>query len=176
VRRECGAGGEPGQSGMATQSNPLQKLSPNKIRAYKQAPWREQTRLLAIGLAAIFGLMAMLGLFIFTGAQAAEAGLRVQSLIRERDRLLRRLESQESDLTQKQSEDWMRNRAKELGFVPVGAKDLDFLSVAQEPPPTPVPVSPTSFLYSGQEIALAPAYRETLLEWLLGFIRPKGGK
>jgi hypothetical protein len=161
---------------MTTQNDPIQKLSPNKIRAYKQAPWREQTRLLAIGLAAIFGLMAMLGLFIFTGAQAAEAGLQVQSLIRERDRLLRRVESQELDLTQKQSEDWMRKRAKELGFVPADPNDLDYLSVPEAPPQAPVSVSPTSFLYTDQEIAMAPAFRETLLEWVLRFIRPKGGK
>jgi hypothetical protein len=158
------------------QNDPVRKMSPNKIRAYKQAPWREQTRLLAIGLAAIFGLMAMLGLFIFTGAQAAEAGLRVQSLIRERDRLLRRLESQETELTQKQSEDWMRKRAGELGFVPAGPKDLDFLAVPDEAPEAPVSISPTSFLYTDQGIALAPAYRQTLLEWLLGLILPSGAK
>jgi hypothetical protein len=161
---------------MTTQNAPIRKLSPNKIRAYKQAPWREQTRFLAIGLASIFGLMAMLGLFIFTGAQAAEAGLRVQSLIRDRDRLLRRLESQESDLTQKQSEDWMRKRAAELGFVPAGPQDLDYLSVPLTAPEAAVSVSPTSFLYTDNAVSLAPAYRETLLEWLLGLIRPKGMK
>jgi hypothetical protein len=161
---------------MAVQNEPIRKLSPNKIRAYKQAPWREQTRFLAIGLAAIFGLMAMLGLFIFTGAQAAEAGLRVQSLIHDRDRLLRHLESQETDLTRKQSEEWMRKRAGELGFVPAGPKEINFLSVPNEAPDAPVSVSPTSFLYTDAEIALAPSYRETLLEWLLGLIRPKGAK
>jgi len=161
---------------MASQNEPTRKLSPNKIRAYKQAPWREQTRLLAIGLASIFGLMAMLGLFIFTGAQAAEAGLRVQSLIRERDRLLRHLESQETDLTQKQSEEWMRKRAAELGFIPAGPQDLAFLSVPNEVPEAPVSVSPTSFLYTDEQVSLAPGYRETLLEWLLGLIRPKGAK
>jgi hypothetical protein len=161
---------------MASPNDPNRKLSPNKIRAYKQAPWREQTRLLAIGLASIFGLMAMLGLFIFTGAQAAEAGLRVQSLIRERDRLLRHLESQETDLTQKQSEEWMRKRAAELGFLPAGPKDLAYLAVPNEAPDAPVSVSPTSFLYTDEQVSLAPGYRETLLEWLLGLIRPKGAK
>ena len=92
-------------------NDPIRKPSPTKIRAYKQAPWREQTRLLAIGLASVFGLMATLALFIFTGAQAAEAGLRVQSLIRERDGRLRQLEAQEAELSQKQSEEWMRARA-----------------------------------------------------------------
>jgi hypothetical protein len=86
-------------------NDPNRKASPTKIRAYKQAPWREQTRLLAIGLASVFGLMAMMALFIFTGAQAAEAGLRVQSLIRERDRRLRQLEAQEAEFSQKQTED-----------------------------------------------------------------------
>jgi hypothetical protein len=161
---------------MAAQKEATRKLSPNKIRAYKQAPWREQTRFLAIGLASIFGLMAMLGLFIFTGAQAAEAGLRVQSLIRERDRLLRHLESQESELTQKQSEEWMRQRAAELGFIPAGPQDLAFLAVPNEAPEPPVSVSPTSFLYGEDQVSLAPAYHETLLEWLLGLIRPKGAK
>jgi hypothetical protein len=113
------------------QNDPVRTVSPTKIRAYKQAPWREQTRLLAIGLASVFGLMAMVGLFVFTGAQAAEAGLRVQSLIRERDGWLRQLEAQEAELSRKQSEDWMRNRAAELGFVPAQPGDLDFIVVSE---------------------------------------------
>jgi hypothetical protein len=70
----------------------------------------------------------------------------------------------------------MRKRAAELGFVPAGPKDLDYLSVPNEAPTEPVSVSPTSFLYSNATISLAPAYRETLLEWLLGILQPKGAK
>jgi hypothetical protein len=157
------------------QNEPIRKLSPNKIRAYKLAPWREQTRLLAIGLAMVFGLMTMLGLFIFTGAQAAEAGLRVQSLIRERDWWLRRLEAQESDLTRKQSEEWMRKRASELGFVEASAQDLDYLVVSEIPATESIPASPTSHLYTKEGVALSPAYRETFLEWILRSVRPTGG-
>ncbi len=156
-------------------NDPIRKLSPTKIRAYKQAPWREQTRLLAIGLASVFGLMAMLALFIFTGAQAAEAGLRVQSLIHERDRRLRLLEAQEAELSQKQNEDWMRVRAEELGFTPVGAGDIDYLVVGEIPSTVTIPPSPTSLLYVEEEVALSPAYRETLLEWILRAILQKGG-
>ena len=152
--------------------HPGRKVPPKKVRAYKQAPWREQTRLLAVGLAAVFGLMAMLGLFIFTGAQAAEAGLRVQSLISERDWWLRRLEAQETELSSLQNEEWMRTRAAELGFVPAGPEDLDFLIVAETPAEDPVPSSPTSYLYSEQGVALSPAYRETLLEWILRAVLP----
>jgi hypothetical protein len=158
------------------QTDPIRRLSPNKIRAYKQAPWREQTRLLAIGLASVFGLMAMLGLFIFTGAQAAEAGLRVQSLIRERDRRLRELEAQESELASLQSEEWMRERAAKLGFVPVNAEDLEYLVVAEVPAEAPAPASPTSLLYTEEAVAISPAYRETLLEWILQSIQAMEGK
>jgi hypothetical protein len=148
-------------------ADPLRTPSPVKVRAYKQAPWREQTRMLAIGLASVFGLMAMLGLFVFTGAQAAEAGLRVQSLIRERDRRLRMLEAQEAELSQQQSEDWMRQRAEQLGFVPAEAADIDYLPVGEVPAEDPVPPSPTSLLYTNAKVAISPAFRETLLEWLL---------
>jgi hypothetical protein len=157
-------------------NDPSRNVSLHRIRAYKQAPWREQTRLLAIGLAAVFGLMTMLGLFIFTGAQAAEAGLRVQSLIRERDRWLRELEAQESDLSARQSEGWMRRRALELGFVPATEADIDYLVVGEALPADPIPSSPTSLLYTEKGVALSPAYQETLLEWLLRAIQPKGGK
>jgi hypothetical protein len=157
-------------------NDPIRKPSSTKIRAYKQAPWREQTRLLAIGLASVFGLMAMLALFIFTGAQAAEAGLRVQSLIRERDRRLRQLEAQEAELSQKQSEEWMRKRAVELGFTPATIKDFEYLIVEEIPADDPIPPSPTSLLYTEEDIALSPAYRETLLEWILQLILQTGGK
>jgi hypothetical protein len=157
------------------QTDPIRKLSPVKVRAYKQAPWREQTRLLAIGLAMVFGLVAMLGLFIFTGAQAAEAGLRVQSLIDERDQWLRTLEAQETELSQLQSEEWMSQRAAELGFVPAAPEDLDYLVVSETPGDESIPASPTSFLYVQEGVALSPAYRETLLEWILRAIQPADG-
>jgi hypothetical protein len=156
-------------------NDPMRTPSPIKIRAYKQAPWREQTRLLAIGLALVFGLMAMLGLFVFTGAQAAEAGLRVQSLIRERDRRLRMLEAQEAELSQKQSEEWMRDRALELGFEPASDAEIEYLPVEAMPAEDPIPPSPTSLLYTGAGVALSPAFRETLLEWLLRTLWKLGG-
>ena len=70
----------------------------------------------------------------------------------------------------------MRKRAKELGFVPATPQDLDFLTVAEVPASEPISPSPTSFLYTGQGVSLSPAYRETLLEWILRSIRPTGGK
>jgi hypothetical protein len=152
------------------------KPPPQKIRAYRQAPWREQTRLLTIGLSAVLGLMAMLGLFIFTGAQAAEAGLRVQSLIRDRDGYLRTLELQQGKLARLQSTVWMHQRALALGFVPATADDLDYLELPPLPAQPPTYISPTSFLNTEPVVSLSPAYKETLLEWILRMIHPAGGQ
>jgi hypothetical protein len=157
------------------QRDPLRKPQQKKVRAYRVAPWRAQTRLLSIGLSAVLGLIAVLGLFIFTGAQAAEAGLRVQSLIRERDDLLRRLELQGGELARRQSEEIMQRRAEELGFVPATAAELEFLPMPSMPAKEPDFISPTSFLYTEQPVSISPAYKETLLEWILNVIRPAEG-
>ena len=158
------------------QRDPGRKTQQKKVRAYRVAPWRAQTRLLSIGLSAVFGLMAMLGLFIFTGAQAAEAGLRVQSLIRNRDDLLRRLELQGGVLARRQSDEWMRRRAEELGFSPATAADLEFLPMPSLPAKEPDFVSPTSFLYTEQPVSISPAFKQTLLEWVLNLIQPAEGQ
>jgi hypothetical protein len=155
--------------------DPRKKAPRKKIQAYRLAPWRMQTRLLSIGLASVFGIMAMLGLFIFTGAQAAEAGLRVQSLIQDRDAFLRRLEAQGGELARKQSEESMRQRALELGFVPATPGDMEFLPLPPLASGESEYVSPTSFLYAEPPVSLSPAYRETLLEWILQVIRPAEG-
>jgi hypothetical protein len=148
----------------------------SRVRAYRQAPWRVQTRLLTIGLAAIFGLMAMLSLFIFAGAQAAEAGLRVQTMIRQRDALLRTIEAQQGELARLHSETQLMKRALGLGFQPAGIGDLDFMDIPAAPVSEMEVVSPTAVLFTEQPMALPPAYKETLLESLLNLIQSAGRK
>jgi hypothetical protein len=156
------------------QTRPTRTTAAPRVRAYRQAPWRVQTRMLAVGLVAVFGVMALLSLFIFAGAQAAEAGLRVQSMIRERDALLRKLESQEGELARLRSETYMRKRALDLGFQPAAAGDVEFMDI---PAAAVVPlkvVSPTAVLFTEQPMSLPPAYKETLLESLLNLIQSAG--
>ena len=145
-----------------------------RARAYRQAPWRIQTRLLAMGLAVILALAATLSLFIFTGAQAAEAGLRVQTLLSERDSLLRKIDSQQADLAGLQSQSWMSSRAKDLGFAPVSPNAMGYVEVPPEAQATPQYFGPSGTLYVEPSLAVSPAYRQTLLEWLIQQMRPSG--
>jgi hypothetical protein len=142
-----------------------------RIRAYREAPWRVQTRALAIGLVAVLGIAATLSLFIFTGAQAAEAGLQVQRLIGERDTLLRRIEAQQVSLARLNNVSWYFDRARELGFEPIDPRDVTFVQVPASIEATPSYLGPSRILYVDAGVSLAPAYRETLLEWVVRALR-----
>jgi hypothetical protein len=120
-----------------------------------------------MGLAVVFTLAATLSLFIFTGAQAAEAGLEVQTLLTERDDLLRQINSQQAELASRQSESWLTGRAKELGFEPVSPQGMGFIKVPPAPVSTPVYIGPAGTLYVEPGPALSPAYQQTLLDWLV---------
>ncbi len=159
---------------MTTPNSTPGRPQASRARAYRQAPWRVQTRLLAMGLAVVLTLAATLSLFIFTGAQAAEAGLSVQSLLTERDDLLRRIDSQQAELAGLQSESWMSARAKELGFSPVPPQGMGFVEVPPAPEATPAYFGPTGTLYVEPGLALSPAYRQTLLDWLIDHLRQTG--
>jgi len=142
-----------------------------RVRAYREAPWRVQTRALAIGLVAVLGIAAALSLFIFTGAQAAEAGLQVQRLIGERDTLMRRIEAQQVNLARLNSVTWYFDQARELGFEPVDPRGMTFVRVPASIEATPSYLGPSRILYVDAGISLAPAYRETLLEWVVRALR-----
>jgi hypothetical protein len=145
-----------------------------RARAYKEAPWRVQTRALAMGLVAVLGLAATLSLFIFTGAQAAEAGLQVQRLIGERDTLLRQIEAQQVNLARLNSVSWYYEKAADLGFEPTDPREMTFLQVPASTEPTPSYLGPSRILYVDEGVSLAPAYRETLLEWVVRALRGGG--
>jgi hypothetical protein len=145
-----------------------------RVRAYKEAPWRVQTRALAIGLVAVLGIAATLSLFIFTGAQAAEAGLQVQRLIGDRDILLRQIEAQQVELAQLDSVQWYLAKAADLGFEAVDPRQMTYIQVPASLEPTPSYLGPSRILYVDQGVSLAPAYRETLLEWVVRALRGGG--
>ncbi|MGA2111315.1 MAG: hypothetical protein ABSG98_04090 [Anaerolineales bacterium] len=146
----------------------------SRTRAYRQAPWRVQTRLLAMGLAVVLTLAATLSLFVFTGAQAAQAGLQVQTLLIERDDLLRQINGQQAELASRQSESWLSARAKELGFEPVSPQAMGFIEIPPAPVSTPVYIGPAGTLYVEPGPALSPAYRQTLLDWLVSHLGQAG--
>ncbi len=145
-----------------------------RVRAYKEAPWRVQTRALAIGLVVVLGIAATLSLFIFTGAQAAEAGLQVQRLIGDRDILLRQIEAQQVELARLDSVQWYFTKATDLGFEAVDPREMTYIQVPASLEPTPSYLGPSRILYVDEGVSLAPAYRETLLEWILRALRGGG--
>jgi hypothetical protein len=115
----------------------MQTLYPAQIlRAFRQAPWRQQTQALA---ALSIGLMILLvigGLYLAVASRAGNAGRDLQffearkaDLSRENDRLRTQL----ADL---RSMTRMANRALELGFIPAQPDQVHYVSVPDYPYPT----------------------------------------
>ncbi len=144
------------------------------VQACRQAPWRLQTQrgvlLLTI---AILGA-SVLWVMVSVTVQAAAAGLKIQELEDEQDRLQREIAGLRTEIAVQTSADQMQKRAEALGFKPADPADITYVvipgyrgrePVIQAPPPGS----------TVQEPLVKPAYTQSLWEWLLEGVLSNGG-
>lgn len=140
----------------------MQNLYPAQIiRAFRQAPWRQQTQALAALSIALMVLLVIGGLYLAVASRAGNAGrdlqffeMRKTELIRENDRLRAQL----ADL---RSMTRMANRALELGFAPARPDQIHYVAV----PDYPYPVQAQAEVASPASLAAAPASASPI-DWL----------
>jgi hypothetical protein len=141
--------------------------SPNRlVQAYRQAPWRLQTqRGVLLLIVAILGA-SVLWVMVSVTVQAAAAGLKIQEMEDEQDRLQREIAGLRTQIGMQTSSDQMQKRAEGLGFKPVDPADVTYVVIPgyqgrepeiQAPPPGS----------SAQQPLVKPAYTQSLWEWLL---------
>ena len=151
-----------------TGKNPMQ--SPAQLRysdisrAFKQAPWRVQVQLIASLAAIAIVIVALGGLYLIEASGAATAGRDVQSLQLQKAELELAIDRQRALIASAKSVARLEARARELGYTPAQAGQLDFVlvegyygsqlhvPVAADPAPQPE----------------LPDYNETLGTWLAG--------
>lgn len=139
------------------------------LRAFKQAPWRQQMQMLSglsIGLLVVFVLG---GLYLAVASRAGNAGRDLQFYEQRKVELTQennRLRAQLADL---RTMDRMAARALELGFVPAEADQVEYIAVPNFPRPAPQQVSPTD-----QPVAVA-AHTASLVDWLTQTLRALTG-
>lgn len=139
------------------------------FRAFKQAPWRQQTQMLSalsIGLLIVFVLG---GLYLAVASRAGNAGRDLQFYEQRKVELTQannRLRAQLADL---RTMNRMAARALELGFVPAEPDQVEYIAVPNFPRPAPQQVSPTT-----QPVAVA-ANAESLVDWLTHTLRTLTG-
>jgi hypothetical protein len=127
-------------------------------RAFKQAPWREQTQSAAV-LATVLLVMAILGgFYLAVAARAGTAGRDLQALEQQKSDLIRDNDELRATLADLRSVNQMVARAQKLGYGPVAPEDMEYLAVKNYPTTPAVtgqPATPT-----------APQPPASLPEWL----------
>ncbi len=103
------------------------------FRVFKQAPWRQQTQVLA-GLS--IGLMILLvvgGLYLAVASRAGNAGRDLQSLERQKTELSLENDRLRKGLADLRSMNRMAARALELGFAPALPEQIHYVAVPDYP-------------------------------------------
>lgn len=136
------------------------------VQAYRQAPWRLQTqRGILLLVVAILGA-SVLWVMVSVTVQADAAGLEIQQLADDQERLQREIAGLRTNIAIQTSAAQMQKRAADLGFAPVDPENIHYAVIPgyrgrepeiQAPPPSAKNAQPL----------VKPAYTQSLWEWLL---------
>lgn len=128
------------------------------LRAFRQAPWRQQTQLLAGLFIGLLVLLVVGGLYLAVASRAGNAGRDLQNLEVRRAELQRENDRLRAELANLRSLTRLANRALELGFAPAAPDQVHYLKVASLPAALPAPLAATP--------APAPAAAASPIDWL----------
>lgn len=143
----------------------IQRFQPGQlVRAFKQAPWRVETQVIAALAAIMVVVIAISGMYLAEASRAAVAGRDVQSLEEQRDDLLRQNDLLRAEIARVQSVARVEERAREMGFTPATIDNLEFLAISENIFATQMPAVTAN---DNQPVSDIPAYNETLGEWLM---------
>jgi cell division protein FtsB len=149
-----------------------QVAAPRRLaQAYRQAPWRIQTqRGMMLLIVAILGA-SVLWVMVSVSVQAAAAGLEIQMLEEEQEKLRREIAALKTEFAILTSAAQMEQRASSLGFRLVTPDEISFVIVPGYTGREPVIQAPPPGT-SIQPPLVVPAYTQSLWEWMLqGFLQ-----
>lgn len=131
----------------------MQTFYPTQLlRAFRQAPWRQQTQLLAGLFIGLLVLLVVGGLYLTVASRAGNAGRDLQNLEARKSDLIYANDRLRAQLAQLRSLDRLASRALELGFTPATTEQVHYLAVTNYPAAAPVVAAPAA--------AALPAVRE----------------
>ncbi len=146
---------------MTTMTRSRQRLnaSPKRLAGVlREAPWRAETRKMALlGVLGVFAFM-LAGMYVHAGAQADIEFRNEQNLLSQRETLFFEVKRLEADLASEYAYDRMLQRAYALGYVPQANDAIEYVIV----PPV---ASAADIVPAEQPVEIVPT--ETLLEWAI---------
>lgn len=144
---------------------------PNKIKqAFKQAPWRTQIRSVGLILLVLAVVVVVAGLYLSVSAQAAQAGMEIQSMEVDKDKLKQQIADLSTFLAWMDSATLMEERAKALGFERITAAQAVYVPVPGYTGRTPLSVAQFVGTSRTSEDLLKPVYTQSLWDWMFAGI------
>lgn len=136
------------------------------VQAYSQAPWRIATqRGVLFLIVAILGA-SILWVMVSVSVQAASAGMEIQQLEDEQEKLQREIAGRRTDIANQTSAVVMKERATVLGFQPIDPVETTYLVVPGFRGRESLINAPSTRTADEQPI-IKPVYTQSLWEWLL---------
>lgn len=103
------------------------------LRAFRQAPWRQQTQVMAALSVGLMILLVVGGLYLAVASRAANAGRDLQRLEAAKANLLIENDRLRAQLAELRTMNRMAARALELGFIPAGPEQVEYVAVPNYP-------------------------------------------
>ena len=144
----------------------------NLTQAYSQTPWRKQTMFIGLFLLVVIFAALVAGIYLDVTARTATIGREIQVMEEEIEALKLVNADLESRLAFLNSSEVLGQRARSLGFEPIGLGETNFLLVPGyiprqharlAPPPGPVKILAA---------ALPSAFTESLFTWFKRSVLP----
>lgn len=141
----------------------------------RKLPWKSQVRITSRTIIGSLVVMIVAGMYLAVNGRVAQAGREVLELQNQRAEFQRQIAELTSTLAQLTTPQNMLERALALGYEPAGMGDMLYITVDQAITPNAfeAPRPPASI--GEHATTLSPAYTETLGEWLIRVVRPRGG-
>lgn len=134
------------------------------IHAYRVAPWRIQRQWIGNALLVVVVLALVAALYLNVTSRTAIAGREIQDLMSSISASHQVSSDLQTELASLTSSFAMEQRARELGFRPVEAQDLQYLVVPGYVAPQPVNLS-SNALPQLSALTIPPEYNQSLLDW-----------
>jgi len=128
------------------------------LRAFRQAPWRQQIQMLAGLSIALLVVLVIGGLYLAVASRAGNAGRDLQRLEIRKAELMRQNDRLRAELADLRELNRMALRALALGFVPATPDQVRYVAVNNYPTQT-LALAETS-------VATQVAVQPSTLEWL----------
>lgn len=144
------------------------------VQAFKQAPWRIQTRYAGLFLLSLMVILLVASVYLSISGLAANAGLDAYRLDLKRLDLEREIAHRKATLALITSSPVIEERARSMGFEKIDPEDAIYITVPGYAGRQTLVVAPPPGVKQSNQQLVKSIYRESLWDWLFTGINSLG--